>query len=373
MTGEEQEARREVSSEECRAGSEEKGRRHSSRLFPLGARHSSFMNWSASLVTSWFFAALTLGLSTVPMAACLPRPRSNSAESSKPAENPGPLIAYFFEGQIWTVSPTGSNARLLNLAEESIDEFLWSADGRFLYVALGPRLLGVSIADGAKKEIGVVSAPEGTTVDRLQNSRNPDIILVHTSDADALPHIFSYSLERRETRELTVDEYSALTTIQSPSVRSFSDLSVSPDVTRVLFKAAVGASEELFVGDLEQGSPFRITSLTELEGFEESVETEGGRRIIEAEWSPDGRFVLYNPAQSCSDSGLCYGQLFLTDSWTGVGRRLSQGMMVGLAAAWDSSGKNLLFEDAGKIMITSPTSETRLLAEGNRPKWQPVR
>ncbi|MEP7272874.1 MAG: hypothetical protein ABI882_15340 [Acidobacteriota bacterium] len=293
------------------------------------------------------------------------------AASSTPL--PGPLIAYLFEGRIWTVSATGSDARVHNVAEDSIDEFLWSDDGKILYLAVGLRLLGLSIVDGAKHEMGVISASEGTTIDRLQNSRNPNIIIVHVSDADALPHIFSYSIDRRETRELTVDEYSALNTLQSPAVRGFSDLSVSPDVTRVLFKAAVGASEQLFVADLERGVALQITSLGELDGFEESAEAEGGRRIIEAEWGPDARFILFNPAQSCSDSGLCYGQLFLTDSWTGVQRQLSQGMMVGLAASWDSSGRNLLFEDAGKIMITGAIGETRALAEGNRARWQPIK
>ncbi len=324
------------------------------------------------------FAALTIWLCPLPLTACFPPSRSTSNQSSKAVASPspsrGPLVAYLFEGRVWIVSRNGADASPLNFvpAEGAIDEFLWSADGSGLYLAVGLHLYRVPFAGGKESEIGTVSAPEGTTLDRLQMSHQPGVIIVHTFDADASPHIYSFAIENRETRELTVDDYSALTPVQPPSVRGFSDFSVSRDLGRVLFKGTVGSSEQLFVADLEKGWRTQVTSIDELEGFEESAELEGGRRIIEAEWSPDGRFILFNPAQSCSDSGLCYGQLFLTDSWTGRQRRLSQGMMIGLEASWDKAGSDLLFEDAGKIMITSFAGEARRLAEGNRPKWQPV-
>lgn len=300
-------------------------------------------------------------------------PKQSTPANHTPTPAVAPLVAYLFEGQVWTVSPgTPDSKPVVVPLEDPVDEYLWSSDGKFLYLVVGLRVIKVSVNERKGIEIGSISAPAGTTLDRLETSWQPGLMIVHASDADATPHIYSFSVERSETNELTVDQYASLRTIAAATVQEFTDLSVSPDLTRILFKGTVGSNEQLLVADLERGFPARIGSLDSIDGFEESADLEGGHRILTAEWSPDSRFVLFNPAQSCSESGLCYGQLFLVDSWSGNQRRLSQGMMVGLEVNWDKKGNNLLFEDAGKIMLTSVEGEPRVLAEGNRPRWQPV-
>lgn len=322
-------------------------------------------------------AALTLCLSPLLHVSCTRASPITPKQSSQANRSPTPavarLVAYLFEGQVWTLSPGAPDSKPVAVPmEDPVDEYLWSSDGRFLYLVVGLRVIKVSVNEWKGTEIGPIAAPAGTTLDRLETSWQPGLMIIHTSDADAASHIYSFSLERSETVELTVDQYASLRTIEAPTVQEFADLAVSPDLTRVLFKGTVGSSEQLFVADLESGFPVRIGSLESIDGFEESADLEGGHRILAAEWSPDSRFVLFNPAQSCSESGLCYGQLFLVDSWSGNQRRLSQGMMVGLDVNWDKKGNNLLFEDAGKIMLTSVTGEPRVLAEGNRPRWQPI-
>ncbi len=309
--------------------------------------------------------------------ACSQAPGPGTDQATKPAARAreGPLLAYLFEGHVWTISTAGNDARttIPAPAEGSIDEFIWSSDGNSLYFANGPRIFAVTVESGKRNEVGTLETPAGTTVEKLEPSKDPAKIIVHASDAYALPHVYSFSIEQKRTDELTIDQYSALAVSKPPVIRSLTDLSVSPDASRVLFVGTVGTNEELFVASLETGARLQITALGALDGFEESAEIEGGRRLLEAAWSPDGRHIIFTPVQSCSESGLCYGQLFVTDSWTGAQARLSQGMMVGLAASWDGEGRNLVFEDAGKIMITTTSGQTKFLAEGNRARWQPRR
>jgi Tol biopolymer transport system component len=322
---------------------------------------------------------LVFGLFPVLFTACAFRSQPNSTGKSTPNSSSSParrsMIAYVYEGQLRTIFNTGEGMRDIASPPpgESINEFLWSNDGNHLYFTVGREMLSAAVADGKKSVLGALTTPEGTALDRLESSRNPQVIIVHAFDADAAPRIYSFAIDRRETRELTVDEYASLAVLQSPTVRRFSDLSVSPDVTRVLFKGAVGTNEQLFVADLETGARLQVTTVDELDGFEDSAEASGGRKIIEAEWSPDGRFILFNPAQSCSDSGLCYGYLFLVDAGTRRQIRLSKEMMVGVAAAWDPKGEQVVFEDNGKVMIAGRSAEPKALADGNHPKWQPVR
>jgi Tol biopolymer transport system component len=322
---------------------------------------------------------LVFGLFPVLFTACTfrsqPNPTGKSNTSSSASPERRSIIAYVYEGQLRTISNTGEGMRDIASPPpgESINEFLWSNDGTHLYFTIGREMLSASIADGRKSDLGALTTPDGTALDRLESSRNPQVIIVHAFDADAAPRIYSFAIDRRETRELTVDEYTALSVLQSPTVRRFSDLSVSPDVTRLLFKEAVGTNEQLFVADLESGARLQVTAVDALDGFEDSAEAGGGRKIIEAEWSPDGRFILFNPAQSCSESGLCYGYLFLVDAGTRRQVRLSREMMVGVAAAWDPKGEQVVFEDDGKIMIAGPSAEPKALADGNHPKWQPVK
>lgn len=297
------------------------------------------------------------------------------ARKSTALSREGPLLAYLFEGHVWTISIAGNDAKttIPAPAEGSIDEFIWSADGNSLYFVNGLRVFAVGVDSGKQTEVGTLETPEGTTVEKLEPSKDPTRIIVHASDAYALPHVYSFSVEQKRTEELTIDKYSAMAVSKPPVIRSVTDLSVSPDASRVLFVGTAGTNEDLFVASLETGVRVQVTSLAALDGFEVSAEIEGGRRLLESAWSPDGRHIIFTPVQSCSESGLCYGQLFVTDAWTGAQARLSQGMMVGLAASWDGDGKNLVFEDAGKIMITTTSGQTKFLAEGNRARWQPRR
>jgi hypothetical protein len=289
---------------------------------------------------------VSLALCPLLLATCsslLRSPSPTPVPSATPS--PGPLVAYLFEGQIWTLAPGSSDAKPTRVGgeQDTVDEFLWSSDGKSLYLALGLNLVGLAIESGTRTDLGTITAPPGTTLDRLQMAAHPDLIIVHTSDADAAAHIYSFDIKNKATRELTVDEYVDLSPVESPVVHGFAELSVSPDLARVLFKGTVGSCEQLFVADLEKGYRSQLTSLEALDGFEESAEFEGGRRIIAAAWSPDGKSILFNPAQSCSDSGLCYGQLFIVDSLSGAQRRLSQGMMVGLDAIWNKGRQQSYF------------------------------
>jgi Tol biopolymer transport system component len=101
------------------------------------------------------------------------------------------------------------------------------------------------------------------------------------------------------------------------------------------------------------------------------VLTEGGRRVIEASWSPDGRYIIFNPMQSCSESGLCYGQLFLVETWGGAQLQLSTDMMINVPGEWTSDGSLLVYDDKNRIVATDTNAYPKALSDGNRPKWQP--
>lgn len=203
-------------------------------------------------------------------------------------------------------------------------------------------------------------------------ARDGKTIVVIALDAKAFPRLLAMTIGQREARVLTIDEYNALIRISSPVVRNFGELSVSPDCKRVLFKNIVGMGEELFVADLETGARVQITNLYELIGFEESVETEGGRRVIEASWSPDGRYVIFNPMQSCSETGLCYGRLYLVEAWGGAQLQLSIDMTVDVPMEWTGDATLLAYDDGSKVVVTGTNGYPRGLAEGNHPKWQPL-
>jgi hypothetical protein len=321
---------------------------------------------------------VTLALCSLLFSTCSPSLREAPSATPSPSLSPTPppagLVAFLSEGAVFTVDSEVAGAKPVRIgqAEEQVDEFLWSADGKSVLLASGLRLTSASTDGAGSNLLGVVAAPSGTTLDRLQASLRPDVIIVHANDRAAAPHVYAFETGTRTTRELTIDQYADLVPAEPPTIHGFSEFSVSPDLMRVLYKAAVGIDEQLFVSDLERGYRTQLTAIEAIEGFEESVDGDGGRRIIAASWSPDGRFILFNPAQSCSESGLCYGQLFMVDSLNGKTHRLSQGMMVGLDAAWNKRGTKLLFEDGGRIFLSTTAGESRALADGNRPRWQPV-
>ncbi len=290
-----------------------------------------------------------------------------------PTPKPKPLVAYLREGNLWAIQSDGMNQRILAAAPENdaIQDFAWALDGSRIYFSIGLQFFEVVIQTGNVANAGELTAPPGVTIDRLEMGRDGKTIIVFAQDPNATPRLMSLTIGHREARELTIDEYNSLIQTRSPVVRNVGDLSVSPDAKRVLFKRVVGTGEELFVADVETGAWIQITNLYELAGFEESVLTEGGRRVIEASWSPDGRYVIFNPMQSCSESGLCYGQLFLVETWGGAQLQLSNDMMINLPSEWTNDGSLLVYDDKNRIVATDTNAYPKAISEGNRPKWQP--
>lgn len=302
----------------------------------------------------------------------------NSAKSATPAPSPSPKpahhVAYLYEGDLWVIQSDGTNQRIVAAAPEgeTIQDFVWAADGSRLYFSIGLQLFEVVLQTGNVASAGELVMQPGITVDSLEMGQDGKTIIIHALDADASTRLFALIIGEREARELTIDEYSAIIKQRPPAIRSVGEMSVSPDGQRVLFKDTVGTGEELFIADVETGARIKITNLYELSGFEESVETEGGRRVIEAVWSPDGRHIIFNPMQSCSETGLCYGRLFLVDAWGGAQLQLSIEMMINVPNEWTRDSKLLVYDDGNRIVVADTSGNPKALAEGHHPKWQPL-
>lgn len=294
--------------------------------------------------------------------------------SVSPTPKPKPLIGYLDEGNLWTIQSDGMNKHLLAMAPEGvvIQDFVWSLDGSRIYFAIGLQFFEVVVQTGNVANAGELTGVPGIAVDRLEMGCDGKNIIVHAMDADTSVRILAFTIGQRGSRELTIDQYNAMALPRSTVVRSVAELSVSPDGKRVLFKGIVESGEELFVADLETGARMQVTDLYELSGFEDSVGTEGGRRVIEAAWSPDGRYIIFNPMQSCSETGLCYGRLFLVEAGGGVQLQLSIDMMVNVPNEWTSDGRMLVYDDGSKIVVTDTHGSPKALNEGNHPKWQPT-
>lgn len=302
--------------------------------------------------------------------------------SLAPTPTPPPLISFLREGGLWTIQADGGGERQVAAPPSgfSINDHVWSVDGRLIYYVVGNKYYSCAIAEmpGREKRIeeaGELTLPEGTTIDRLELAREGNTLIAHAipqnGELNQLPKVYATGLGKREARELSVDEYAALVPPQPVIVRSFQDLSVSPDGRWILFKETVGDFEQLFIADIETGARTQISDIAALDGFEPSADPSGARHILEATWSPDGRFVVFNPAQSCSELGLCYGQLFLLDVWTGVQYQLTREMTVNIPLEWNRTGSLLAYDDGGQIVIADTEGQIRRLAEGNRPKIQP--
>jgi Tol biopolymer transport system component len=308
--------------------------------------------------------------------SCSPAPdiaqSAASPLSLQKAPAPKPYIAYLRDGDLWLMQGDGSNQRLAAAAPEGevIQDFVWGADGDRLYFSTGLRLLEVNLETGNLASAGELIAAQGDAIDSLEMAREGKTIIVRTLDANALSRLFAVTIGEKDARELTVDKYISMIEPRPPIIRALGAMSVSPDGRRVLFKDVTDAGEELFVADTETGARVKITNLHELNGFEESVESDGGRRVIGAAWSPDGHHIIFNPMQSCSDSGLCYGRLVMVDGWGGPQRQLSSEMMVDLPVEW-TNDNYLVFDDGNRIMVAAPDGDLRTLAEGRRPKWSP--
>lgn len=297
-----------------------------------------------------------------------------SISTPSPVPRSQPYVAFLNEGNLWIIQSDGTGLRQLALAPpgEVIQDFLWSADGQHTYFVVGKRFFDVALATGNLASAGELTAPEGVTVDHLELGRDRQTLLVHALDADAQPRLYGVTLGEREARELSVDEYNALAPSVAPIIRRVGEMSVSPDAQYVLSKEVVGTGEELFVAEIETGRKWQVSNLSTLYGFEPSAEATGGRVILEATWSPNGRYVIFNPAQSCSETGLCYGRLFLVDKWDGAQLQLSIDMMISLPLEWNSRSTLLVYDDGNEIVLSDNEGQTKRLADGNRPKWQPI-
>jgi Tol biopolymer transport system component len=293
--------------------------------------------------------------------------------SATPAA-PKPYVAYLHEGNLWAIRADGSGLRQIAIApaNEVIQDFLWSPDGKRCYFAVGLRFFDVSLATGNLASGGELTAAAGTTIERLELGNDGRSLIAHATDANNVAQVYAVTIGEREARPLSVDEYTMLAPASSRIVRRVGELSVSPDAQYVLFKEVVGAGEEVFVAEVETGRKWQVTNLNVLDGFEPSAEALGGRLLLEVTWSRDGRYILFNPAQSCSETGLCYGRLFLVDFLGNAQLQLSLDMMVSLPLEWDQQSNWLIYDDGSEIVLADTKGETRRLADGNHPKWQPL-
>jgi Tol biopolymer transport system component len=306
-------------------------------------------------------------------AGCPLKPGRQANSSPSPAPQATPLIAYLREGDLWVMGSGGESPRRLASAPEgeAINEFIWSSDGQRIFYLVGFRLLNVLPSSGKSEPVAEISLPPGTTIDGLELARDGETLLAHCLDANAAPVLFSPTKGGHEVRELAIDQYEALAPARPVTIRRYGQMSVSPDTRQVLFKAPVGPNEELFVADVETGARRQLTELDKIEGFEQSAE-EVGRRILEAAWSPDGRYVIFNPAQACSDTGLCYGKLYVVGAWGGAITQLSHEMMVTVPVEWKMREDLLTYDDGSEILVSDVHGATRRLAEGSSPRWQPA-
>jgi Tol biopolymer transport system component len=320
--------------------------------------------------------------------ACVTADQKEGLAARQPSVSPSltptppPLVSFLREGGLWTVQTDGGGERQVAAPPPglSINDHVWSGDGRLIYYAIGNKYYSCALAETPGRtqkieEVGELALPEGAIIDSLELAREGNVLIAHAipqnGELNQLPKIYATGLGKREARELSVDEYATLAPLPPVIVRGFQDLSVSPDGRWILFKENVGDCEQLFIADVDTGARFQISDLAALDGFEPSADPSGARHILEATWSPNGRFVVFNPAQSCSDLGLCYGQLFLLDVWTGVQYQLTREMTVNIPLEWNSTGSLLAYDDGGQIVIADTEGQIRRLAEGSRPKFQP--
>lgn len=322
-------------------------------------------------------AGLAICLCAFFLFACRSTPAAGKPVSSPtptPTPQPKPFIAFLKEGDLWAIRTDGTDEHLLALApeDESIQDFVWSADGSRVYYSAGLKFSEVVIATSNIGAAGEFAAPPDVTIDRLAMGRDGKTLVVDALNAAAETRHYAVTIGQREARELSFDEHAALLPPRPPIVRSLDDKSVSPDARWVLFKAIVGTGEELFIASSETGARLQISNLYALGGFEESVAIEGGRRLMEAAWSPDGRYVIFNPMQYCSEIGICAGRLYLVGGFGGPQLQLSVDTMAALPSEWTSDGSLLIYDDSNRVVIADMNGTPKALADGNHPKCQPM-
>lgn len=333
------------------------------------------------------FLICIIALSALSLTGCLNSLQKQGSAAPSPSPSPlpsvsrapAPLVSFLREGALWVAPADGSATRQIVPAPtgDAINDHLWARDGKRILYSIGTKYFSAPVITGGEQkieEIGSLTVPETTTIDHLELAREGNTIIAHALAEDAAlgisEKIYATDVGRSEARELSVDEYFQLAPVPLPRVRAFGELSTSPDNRLILFKELWGLDETLFIADAETGARLKIIDLSLIPDFENTGESAGGKRIIEAAWSPDSRFVIFNPAQSCSDT-LCYGRLFMVNVWSGVLYQLSREMTVNIPMEWSPDNRMLAYDDAGQIILADVSGQMRRLAEGNKPKFQP--
>lgn len=312
------------------------------------------------------------------LAACNSKPVAPTQAAASPAPTPTPkpkpFVAYLKDGDLWAVRIDGTDEKVLAVAAEgqTIQDFVWAMDGSRVYYAAGLKFFEVVVATGNVASAGELTAPPGVTVDRVEMGVDGKTFVVTAVDADTMTRFYALTIGQQEARELAIDQFNALIPLRSPVIKTVGETSVSPDGNWLLFKDIVGAGEELFIASVETGARIQVTNLYQLGGFEESVATEGGRRLIEAAWSSDGRYIVFNPMQYCSEIGFCSGRLFLVEAFGGPQLQLSIDMTVSVPNGWTSDGNFLVYDDGSQVVVADTQGFPKALTEGHHPKWQPI-
>ncbi len=332
---------------------------------------------TAALIVLWLgclgFARLEAQTTTP---TPIPQTPTGSPSASPPAK-PVQVISYLKDGGLWIMKEDGTENRQVVPAPEeaAIANALWAQDGSRIYFNIDLNLHAYVLLEQKVENFGKLEVPEGIALDRLEISTEPKTILAHlidTNDAlNAVPKIYAVTFHPLAARELSVDEYHALSPAHSSTIAKAGDLSVSPDGRFVLFAEAMEKDVQLFVSDIETGNRHQVTDLSLLDGFEPTAMPDGSRRVIEATWSPDGHHIIFVPAQACSEFGLCSGKMYLVDAWGGAQLQLATALTANLSQEWNQEKSLLIYDDNGQVVISDTQGQVKTLAEGTQPKWQP--
>lgn len=324
------------------------------------------------------FLAVLFGWSTGAPAQTETPPPASSSTSPSPTPKPLRQISYLKDGGLWLVKEDGSDNRQLVPAPEeaSIANQIWARDGSRIYFNIGLNLHAYVLQEQKVENLGALAVPEGSALDRIELSADNQTLLAHTIDTnDALnsvPQIYAVTFAPLAARELSIDEYHLLAPVRSSLITKAGDLSVSPDGRFILFAEATDKDVQLFVSDIETGNRHQITDLSLLEGFEPNALPENGRRLLEATWAPDGHHIVFVPAQSCSEFGLCTGKMYLVDAWGGAQLQLAAAPTASLVQEWNQEKNLMVYDDNGQLVIADTQGQLRPVGEGSQPKWQPV-